>query len=241
MDYLFILGAGASVDSGLYTYRGENSNKTFISASVNDDIETIWNSFGPLFNIIKKCNPGETYNLINKIVLENPKSVILTQNVDGYILSSFNSLNIQSEVIELHGNINYSYCKKCNKKYQTNPNNIFCCGDSIIPNIILFGEDLNKNVIIKAKKLCKNKYKAIIIIGTTLQFPYLRQLISLAKGYNSKVIHINPDLDYNTPIYKFVNYSSLGKKIKKNNNVRNDEIWIQKNAAEGLKEYFNIL
>ena len=49
-----------------------------------------------------------------------------------------------------------------------------------------------------------------------MQFPYLRDLLSKIKGRGGKVIHINRDPRYD--------------------DVRKNESWIQKSAAEGLED-----
>lgn len=233
--YLFILGAGCSVDCGLKIYKGNNSLENVSYATTFDNILTIWEKLTPLFNDIQKSVFGETYQLLQKIVNLNENCTIITQNIDGHILNIKNA-----NIVELHGNINTMYCEKCNFSTKTNLNELLCnCGSYYRPNITIIGENLNNDTIQKAKKLCKIKYKGIIVIGTILQFEYL---ISLAKGRVNNVIHINPDIEYNNNIiYKHLeSYSSLGKKFKAKRNVRKNEIWINKTSSCCLKELFNL-
>lgn len=236
MDLLILLGAGASVDSGLPTYRGREDGSYFVPISCYDGYSKMWDHFKYLYECVKDCKPGVTYDLLSELLNKYPKSNILTQNVDGYALS------LPTQVIELHGNINTMYCMKCEVETSTDPDNLTCksCNGKMRPNVILLDEALDRNVIMKAKNICKQNYKHVLIIGTTLQFPYLRQLISLAKGRGSKVIHINPDPHYNdTQISEISNYSTLGKKLKSEHNVRKKEIWIQKTSSEGIQDFIN--
>jgi hypothetical protein len=69
-------------------------------------------------------------------------------------------------------------------------------------------------------KVSKKFYKYVIVIGTTIQFSYLKDFINNAKRRFAKVIHINPDDSYEYH-------------IKKNEN------WIQNNSFDGLTEFYN--
>lgn len=208
-NVLFILGSGSSVDSGLFTYR--DSNKYNNIATLDDDVDTIWEKLLPIFCKAKECNClSNTYKIINDIMLKNPNSYILTQNIDGLIKQ------IKTEnIIELHGNINYMKCKKCNLYVETDVNKKYCiCSERYYPMVTLYGETLTFNL----GRTLKKPYKYVLVIGTSLQFQYLRDIINKCKSKGSKVIHINPDFYYNTVI-------------------RKNEIFIQKNAYEGLLEF----
>lgn len=228
----FILGAGASRDSGLPTYRGAGgiyNNIEDVSTKLNvcnvyreDKLLELWSFLHPLYEQIKVNKPGRTYELIAKLAALHPYSAILTQNIDGYCHS------VGVPFIEIHGTYKTMTCMKCYTRLPSDSGNPYCdfCCDSEFaydcskeicrPDIILFGEDLNKKDVRRAYLQVKhNKY--IVVIGTTLEFPYLRTFISKGKMKGAKVIHINPDPEY-------------GSKI------RNGEIWIQKTAADGLED-----
>lgn len=229
MSVLFILGSGTSVDSGLFTYRGDNSVKSKI-ITVDDDLETVWSNLDPLIKKVQEIKNNDlspTYQLIQEIVNKTNNSKILTQNIDG-IARKIKDI----ELIELHGNINEVECENCNYTTNYENSNMLCevCHSRLRPSVIFVGEDLK--VYNKAKKIVKNKFTHILIIGTTLQFPYLRELIGKAKQFGSKVIHINPDNDYDE---KRIEINQTRMKYKKICNVRSDEILIRKFAAEGLQ------
>jgi NAD-dependent deacetylase len=220
---VFILGSGASVDSGLRTYRGKNGlyksmsdEEVYSNLSIDmfkKDPMRVWNFLSPLIKNIKENKPGKTYDLISSIVKEYPESIVLTQNVDGYC-------KVGCMVVELHGN--YSKMKCCGREYDVNEDNPLCfCGGVCKPGIVLYGEDVvvNGEII----KMLKNRYKAIIVIGTTLLFPYLRKLINKCKQRGTPLIHINPDEEYDE-------------------NIKGNEVWLQMSSSEGLekliKDYF---
>lgn len=217
---LFITGAGASVDSGLNTYRGKNGLYTNTDVSPEENLslntwmvepERTWETLSELINLIKTNQPGETYEILKQIN-EMYKIAIYTQNIDGY--SHYACKNVH----ELHGHINTMYCKKCRNIYTMDHENPMCISCMIFckPNIVLYGEPIRA---IPANLKCA--YKTIIVLGTTLQFQYLRNIIKKYKLKGAKIIHINPDPNYS-------------KMIKKN------EDWLQMNSAEGLIHLFEL-
>lgn len=233
---LFILGSGASVDSGLFTYRGNNSINGSI-VSVNDSYEMNWKKSEWIIERISeiKNNPqGDTYAVIQQIIDKvghNVKSTILTQNIDGLIHDVKGA-----KIVELHGTIRESICDKCGNiesmKLIDDSKECSECCHNLRPNIIRMGDDLKVDYRSFSKR---KKYDIVIIVGTTLQFPYLRWIIGQAKGYGAKVIHINPDETYNDTYAEPVwSYFDL-KKYKKVNRVRKDEKWICANSADGLR------
>ena len=230
-DILFILGSGASVDSNLSTYRGPNGFYTnfnpfdHFTSDYSDinNIRKIWDFYTPLYKASFENKPGKTYEYIEKIINKLPNSTIITQNIDGFVLS-LKGKNKQLNIIELHGNNRFMTCLKCNIKNEIDIDNTLCkkCNYQCRPDIILYNENINR---INYRECCvqtKKSYKYIIIIGTTLQFNYLKDFINNSKKRTSKVIHINPD-----NVYK--------------SNVKTNEFWIQKTAYKGLFDLYELL
>jgi NAD-dependent SIR2 family protein deacetylase len=89
------------------------------------------------------------------------------------------------------------------------------------PDIVFFNESLDKEKIEIVDQLLKTRPTHVIILGTSLQFPYLRRIVEKAKDKGAKVIHINPD----------PNYISLSR----------NEQWLKMNSSEGLKDVDKIL
>jgi NAD-dependent deacetylase len=224
MSIFFILGAGASVDSGLCTYRGANSkikNYDDIMELLNNDNWDknkicVWNYLEKFNEDIKKCELGETYKLINEIYKYYPKSFVLTQNIDGLI----NKIDIPS--VEIHGNLKKMKCLKCEKIYDINFRDTYCdCGEICKPNIVLYNENLEEEKLHKLYKLIKkNRPSYLVVIGTTMQFPYLETIIKKTGIPKNNRYHMNPNISY-----------SLDKKEKK----------ICLNSDEGLKELIKII
>jgi len=113
---LFLLGAGASVDSGMKTYRSNDSsyyqfdesdpkqNPLDISAlGDNDRMSHMWEHLEP---IIRDCPStyGPTYERIKEIASEYEHVLIANQNIDGLADLACGA----DRVIHLHGDIKTS-------------------------------------------------------------------------------------------------------------------------------------
>ncbi len=228
-DILFILGSGASVDSGLPTYRGPSGiyngdfspEQFFSDIDIEKDIDKVWDYFRPLLISSISANPGPTYSKIKEILELYPKSSIITQNIDGLIAKALDSSKVP--IVELHGNNRNMICLNCNLKMPINLDNLYChsCGNKCRPDITCFGESLDNDKFQKCIDESVKKYKYIIVLGTTLRFRYLKYFISNALTKSSKIIHINPDDDY---IDSF--------------NINNPvNIWIKLKSVEGLEDF----
>lgn len=226
------MGSGASVDSGLYTYRGNNS----INGSIVEKYDSIseqWKKTEWLIsrlNEIKENNISPTYLMIQTIVDNCQNCTIMTQNIDGLIHQVKNA-----NIVELHGTIRESLCDNCQNVESMNVRICSNCNSETRPNIIRIGDELKVNPSSYVKR---TKYDLILVIGTTLQFPYLRQIIGKSKSLGGKVIHINPDEHYNDEIREphYIGFDLV--KYKKVKNVRKNERFINKNSYEGLLEVF---
>jgi len=100
---LIILGAGASVDSGMGTYRGKfdedgkekyykfdedniQNNPMHVSALKDPERrKDMWNHIRKIAEDVEKANIGPTYIKLQELCGKYDKIFILTQNIDGLI------------------------------------------------------------------------------------------------------------------------------------------------------------
>ena len=156
-QFLFILGAGASVDSGLLTYRGPNglykdldlcdpssSPVHYNTLRSEESIKTMWEFVSPLYTDIQKSSPGFTYKVIEKLLGTAEKSLIVTQNIDGFAKTLEKDGKV--EVVELHGSHEMMICLACGEKTKTNTEKLECPSCNVAgkmrPDVVLFGEQL---------------------------------------------------------------------------------------------------
>lgn len=179
---LFILGAGASVDSGMKTYRGGGSNgqhyykfdeenadtnPLHVSALLTEERRELMKQHLQLIaDDVAAATLGPTYRAIGDIAQSYDHCLIATQNIDG--LAHKTGL----EVVELHGSLARN-------------------------DVVLFGAELSLEPIERVFTfIARHRPSMTYVVGTSFRFTYLRNLIKKAKSTGSKVIHVNPDPDY---------------------------------------------
>ena len=185
-ETIFILtGAGASQDSGIQTYRGENGYYES-AANIEADLhvsnlsqsEKIWKRLLPLYKQIIEHEPGPTYKKLQDLISKSKECMLVTQNVDGY------SHCLKGvEVIELHGTCKTMSCISCMKKVEITKEFIEnfeeskCeCGGIIRPDIVLFGEELNSYLTTKIFTFIKKKRPTKIFFTLDKYIFYIRQI-----------------------------------------------------------------
>lgn len=204
---LFILGAGASADSGMKTYRGSGetyyANEESLHArelATSGGRKEIWRQMDAIAKDAAKVEkPGHTYARIAEIANESEKVVVLTQNIDG-LAERFLPPHVQ--IYELHGSLKQLFCMKCKETCpyvrigdHTCP---FCKNDlSTRPNVVLFGEDILPFPF-------DFRPQIVYIVGTTMRFPYLHKIVKRikSKSSNCAVIHVNNDPAYDEHIMR---------------------------------------
>ena len=114
---------------------------------------------------------------------------MLTQNIDG-LHQAAGSKN----VLELHGSILRAYCAKCRKPYPAELMNHGqgvprCgCGGVIRPDIVLYEEPLDQDVLTSAINYIRNA-EILIVGGTSLNVYPAAGLINYYRG--NKLVLIN--------------------------------------------------
>ena len=120
-------------------------------------------------------------------------SQIITQNIDG-LHQAAGSKN----VYELHGSVLRNYCTKCGAFYdekfiKDNRPIPLCpkCGGTVKPDVVLYGENLDENVLAGAVRALRNA-DTLIVAGTSLQVYPAAGLIDYFRGDNLVVINRDP-------------------------------------------------
>ena len=114
---------------------------------------------------------------------------VITQNIDG-LHQAAGSKN----VLELHGSVLRNYCESCGKFHDVyvvkNSSEIpKCeCGGSIKPDVVLYEEGLNQQIILDSIKFITNA-DVLIIGGTSLAVYPAAGLIDYYKG--DKLVLVN--------------------------------------------------
>ena len=199
-NIVFFGGAGVSTESGIPDFRSEsgifNSLKKYgaspeqlVSHSYYvDHTEEFFNYYKENL-VFKDANPNPAHLKLAELEKAGKLKAVITQNIDG-LHQKAGSRN----VLELHGSIHRNYCEFCYREYDLDyilksdgiPR---CeCGGIIKPDVVLYEEPLNNEVLNSAVKFI-SKADTLIIGGTSLVVYPAAGLINYFNG--SKLILIN--------------------------------------------------
>jgi len=199
---VFFTGAGISVPSGIPDFRSANgiynqksnlsySPEQIISHSFYESRKKDFYTFYKDKMMYLNSAPNLAHYYIASLQ-EEKDVVVVTQNIDG-----LHQLAGSRQVYELHGSIHRNYCEKCGQfydaKYIQESNGIpQCekCGGDIKPDVVLYEEPLNDDVINEAIKEIMT-CDTLIVIGTSLVVYPAAGFLRYFKGH--ALIVINKD------------------------------------------------
>ena len=204
---LFITGAGMSADSGLPTYRGVGGLYDGGETEEGLPIEMLlsgstfarrpdltWKYLGAIERACRGARPNRGHEILALLEKRLPRSLVLTQNVDG-----FHRRAGSAEVIEIHGNLHDLRCTSCRWRVRvddyaglTLPPSCPECGRVVRPAVVLFGEMLPDAAISRLEQELARGFDAVLSIGTTSVFPYISAPISIARSSGNGTVEINP-------------------------------------------------
>ena len=197
-NIVFFGGAGVSTESGIPDFRsvdGLYSKKykyppemmvshSFFRSNTEEFFDFYINKM-----IFLNAKPNSAHKKLAELEKEGKVKAVITQNIDG-LHQAAGSQN----VLELHGSVHRNYCMKCRKFYDVNyivnskgiPK---CqCGGIVKPDVVLYEESLNTDVIEKAVNFIE-RADVLIVGGTSLVVYPAAGLINYFKG--SKLVLIN--------------------------------------------------
>ncbi len=195
---VFFTGAGVSTESGIPDFRSVDGlyNQKYdyppveiISHSffVKDPKE--FYRFYRDRMIYQDAKPNNAHIRMAEFEQAGKSLGVVTQNIDG-----LHSLAGSKHVYELHGTIHKNYCMKCHKFYPldkiVNSEGIpRCdCGGIIKPDVVLYEEGLDEDVMYNAILAIENA-DTLVITGTSLIVYPAAGLIRYFRGDNLVVIN----------------------------------------------------
>lgn len=189
-------GAGISVPSGIPDFRSENGlynekTKNFLSPE-----EIISHSFfiknpEAFFEFYgnKMVYPNALPNKAHYFFAELPNvRAVVTQNID-----NLHQMAGSRVVYELHGSVKRNYCMKCHKFFDLkdiDPCKVnYCsCGGIVKPNVVLYEEPLDEEVVAKAVDAISNA-DCVIVVGTSLMVYPAASFLRYYRGDNLILIN----------------------------------------------------
>ena len=198
-NIVFFGGAGVSTESGikdfrsidgLYNEKYDYPPEVMLSRSFfNEHQKDFYKFYKDKLNCLD-IEPNVTNKYLKKLEDSGKLKAIITQNIDG-LHEKCGSKN----VLLLHGTIFKNHCMMCGKEYDAeyvfNSQDIIprcSCNGIIKPDVVLYEEPLDEDVVTKAIDAIKN-CDLLIVGGTSLVVYPAASYIRHFKGKNLVIIN----------------------------------------------------
>ena len=200
---VFFGGAGVSTESGIKDFRSKDGlyhlqskygrpyEEMLSHTYFMNHTETFY-EFYKEFMINKSAKPNAAHKFLAE--LEKKKNLtVITQNIDG-----LHQMAGSKNVLELHGSVHRNTCLRCGKHFTLDEimelgDVPYCpeCGGLIKPDVVLYEEGLDMDVINEAIYQLSHA-DLLIIAGTSLSVYPASGLIHYFNGKNLVVINKDP-------------------------------------------------
>lgn len=218
-NIVFFGGAGVSTESGipdfrsvdgLYNMKYDYPPETILSHTFFRRKPEEFFRFYRDKLIIKDVKPNKAHLKLAELEAAGKLKAVITQNIDGLHQAAGSK-----EVLELHGSTLRNYCERCNKFFD-----IDCiadsqgvpkcdeCGGFIKPDVVLYEEGLDNDVVSKSVRYIAQA-DVLIIGGTSLAVYPAAGLIDYYRG--DKLVLINKSATPMDSRADLVINDSLGK------------------------------
>ncbi|WP_029323386.1 NAD-dependent protein deacylase [Butyrivibrio sp. AE3004] len=197
-NIVFFGGAGVSTESGVPDFRSEDGlyhqhykypPEQMLSHSFYMRMPEEFFRFYKDKLLVKGIMPNKAHLKLAELEKQGKLRAIITQNIDGLHQAAGSK-----EVLELHGSVHRNYCERCGKFYDFDfmaecEGVPYCdCGGRIKPDVVLYEEGLDMDVMSRAVDYIANA-DVLIIGGTSLVVYPAAGLIDYYRGH--KLVLIN--------------------------------------------------
>ncbi len=199
-NIVFFGGAGVSTESGIKDFRSVDGlyhqkfkypPETMLSHSFYESHTEEFYNFYRSKMLALDAQPNAAHKKLAQWEREGKLKAVITQNIDGLHQKAGSR-----EVLELHGSVLRNHCRRCGKFYGVEavaeaagvPR--CTCGGVIKPDVVLYGESLDEQVMEKALHYIMEA-DVLIIGGTSLVVYPAAGLVRYYQG--SKLVVINKD------------------------------------------------
>lgn len=194
-NIVFFGGAGVSTESNIPDFRSSTGlfsqklNKQFTAEQLVSHTFFVRypEDFFEFYKdklIYPNAKPNNAHIALAKLEEMGKLKAIITQNIDG-----LHQMAGSKNVLELHGSVHRNYCTKCGKFFDLEAmlnldgNIPYCdkCGSIVKPDVVLYEEALDNDVITKTISAISNA-DLLIIGGTSLAVYPAASFIDYYKG-----------------------------------------------------------
>ncbi len=198
---VFFGGAGVSTESGipdfrsvdgLYNQRYEYPPETILSHTFYRKKPEEFFRFYRDKMLFLDVEPNTTHKALAKLEEKGKLTAVVTQNIDGLHQAAGSK-----KVYELHGSVLRNYCETCHQFYDvqkivdSSGIPVCACGGRIKPDVVLYEEGLDQNILQGAVKAI-SEADMLIIGGTSLAVYPAAGLIDYYQGNRLVLINKTP-------------------------------------------------
>jgi NAD-dependent deacetylase len=168
-----LTGAGVSTESGIPDFRSAGGiwaqYDPYEVASIDGfrrDPERVWEFYGLRLGVLDEAQPNPAHLALAQLEHDGLLQAVITQNVDGLHRAAGSR-----DVVEVHGTIATASCPRCGRTYDPRmrlPLPTCDCGAVLKPDVVMFGELLDPDVIDRATELARGA-KLLLVVGSSLQ------------------------------------------------------------------------
>ncbi len=197
---VFFTGAGVSTESGIPDFRSVDGlyNQTYdyspeeiLSHHFYQNNPKEFYRFYRDKMIYENAQPNDAHKVMAQLEKDGKSLGVVTQNIDG-----LHQMAGSQHVYELHGSIHRNYCEKCHRFYaldsiKTTKGVPHCeCGGIIKPDVVLYEESLDSDVINQAVTAIYHA-DTLIVAGTSLSVYPASGFVHYFRGNNLVLINLS--------------------------------------------------
>ncbi len=197
-NIVFFGGAGVSTESGIPDFRSEDGlyhqtyqypPETIISHSFFVRHPEEFYRFYKDKMLWLDAKPGKAHLALAELEKQGRLQAVITQNIDGLHQAAGSK-----KVLELHGSVHRNTCQRCGKSYSAQdilqmegvPH--CACGGIIKPDVVLYEESLNSDILNQSVEAIANA-DVLIVGGTSLVVYPAAGLIQYYRGHHLVLIN----------------------------------------------------
>lgn len=210
-----LTGAGISAEVGIPTFRGPDGlwegvppERVATPEAFKRDPQFVWSWYRERRIKMEGISFGPSHKAIAELESLFPDFTLITQNIDG-LHKKAGSQN----VVELHGNIWFDRCSKCEYKdafsLELEIPKCKICGNLMRPDVVWFNEQIPQDALNEAIQASVN-CQFFIVVGTSAIVQPAASLPIIAKDNGALVLEINPNP---TPLTLIADWSLREKSI----------------------------
>ena len=214
---VFFTGSGVSTDSGLKSFRGKDGLYSSLYKGKYRPEEVLSSDFFCTHRKIfleyveeelniNGIKPNKGHLALAELEKMGILKAVITQNID-----DLHQMAGNKNVLELHGSLKRWYCLSCGK---TSNKNFSCdCGGIVRPDVTLYGENLNQDVVNEAIYQIEQA-DTLIVAGTSLTVYPAAYYLRYFRGKNLIIINNeNTQYDNNASLVLNNNFTEVMTKV----------------------------